>query len=207
MAFTFRPRPLLISVLLVLPSVALSAPKPKQAEELTFTPPAGWDRTENERLVIFTPPGVPPSRAALVVTPGENLEGDFLKWFKTKWDALCKGGKIVQGGERTGQEGPNGSSVLYQAALVEAEGDAGAKKRTGLLLYAVNIGDAVHWVVFKTAGPDLFNEHKKTVNKFLAGMKFVEVAPASAGGDAKSKGKDGKPPARPTPRKPPTTDE
>ena len=63
---------------------------PKQAEELTYIAPAGWDRSEQERIVVFTPPKVPPSRCALIVTPGENLEGDFLKWFKTKWDAVAR---------------------------------------------------------------------------------------------------------------------
>jgi hypothetical protein len=87
---------------------------------------------------------------------------------------------VVQGGERTGQEGPNGSSVLYQAALVETPAEGGAMQRTGLLLYAVNVGTAVHWVLFKTSGPELFNQHKKTVNQFLAGMKFVETGRASA---------------------------
>ena len=174
-----QPRVFVI-VLLVLAPAASAAPKPHQAEELTYTPPAGWERSEQERIVVFTPPNVPPSRCALIVTPGENLDGDFLKWFKTKWDALRKGGKVVQGGERTGQEGPNGSSVLYQAALVETPAEGGAMQRTGLLLYAVNVGTAVHWVLFKTSGPELFNQHKKTVNQFLAGMKFVETGRASA---------------------------
>lgn len=158
------------------PRSASKAPAAKKAaEEMTYTPPAGWVRTEQQRIVVFVPPGVPPSKCALIVTPGEDLDGDFLKWFRTKWDALRKGAKVAQGGERTGQDGPNGSSVLYQAALIEAEGAAGAKKTVGLMLYAVNIGSAVHWVVFKTDGPEMFNTHKKTVNRFLAGMKFVEV--------------------------------
>ena len=50
------------------------------------------------------------------------------------------------------------------------------------MFYAVHVGDAVHWVVFKTDSHELFNEHKKTVNAFLAGLKFsqgttVEVKP------------------------------
>jgi hypothetical protein len=185
---------------LLIPSLCLAASKQKQAEQLTYKPPAGWDRTEQERIVVFTPPDVPPSKCALVVTPGEDLDGDFVKWFKTKWDALRKGAKVVQGGERTGQDGPNGSSVLYEAALVEVEGAGGAKRRAGLLLYAVNIGSVVHWVLFKTDGPELFNKHKKTVNQFLAGMKFVDVAPADDAGSAKDPA--AKPKAKPQPKKP-----
>jgi hypothetical protein len=181
---------------LLFAEAAPGAPKPKQAEELTYIAPAGWDRSEQERIVVFTPPKVPPSRCALIVTPGENLEGDFLKWFKTKWDAVRKDGRVVQGGERTGQEGPNGSSVLYQAALVEAPAEDGAKKRTGLLLYAVNIGSAVHWVLFKTDGPELFNQHKKTVNQFLAGLKFVETVNAPPDGANKKPAEKPKLPPR-----------
>lgn len=176
----------------LLPCLLVAAPTSKQAEELAYTPPAGWERTEQERIVVFTPPGVAPSKCALIVTPGENLEGDFGRWFKTKWEALRKGAKVVQGGERTGQEGPNGSSVMYAAALVEAEGEGGAKRRAGLLLYAVNVGSAVHWVVFKTDGPELFNKHKKTVNQFLAGMKFVE----SIEGDGRKEEKQQQPARR-----------
>src|SRR5215212_352717 len=107
-----------------------AAPK-AQAEELSFTVPAGWERTEQDRIVVLSPPGVAPTKCALIVTPGENLDEDFLKWFKTRWDALRKGAKVVQGGERTGQDGPEGSSVLYQAALLESQDKAGAKPQTG----------------------------------------------------------------------------
>ena len=93
-------------------------------------------------------------------------------------EALRKGAKTVQGGERTAMDGPNESSVMIQAALLEADAEGSVKKRTGLLLYAANVGSAVHWVVFRTDGPELFNKYKKTVNQFLAGMKFVEIAPA-----------------------------
>jgi hypothetical protein len=190
-----RPQPRLAFLLFVLlASLCPAAPKPRQAEELTYTAPTGWERTEQERIVVFTPPNVPPSKCALIVTPGENLDGDFLKWFKAKWDVLRKGGKVVQGGERTGQDGPNGTSVLYQAALIEAPVEGGGKRRTGLLLYAVNVGSAVHWVLFKTDGPERFNQHKKTVNQFLGGMKFVETKSAPA----EARGKDK---ARPAPRK------
>ena len=178
-------------IVLAVCQVSPAAPKKKQPEELSYTPPAGWERTEQERIVIFTPPGVAPTKCALIVTPGENLEGDFLKWFKAKWDALRQGAKTVQGGERTAMDGPHESSVMIQAALLESEAESGGgaggaagggtgggvKKRTGLLLYAANVGSAVHWVVFRTDGPELFNKHKKTVNQFLAGIKFVEIAP------------------------------
>ena len=166
--------------------------KPAKSEgspEMTYTAPGGWEKSEQERIIVFTPPGVSPRQVALIITPGENLDGDFLKWFKTKWEALRKDAQVIQGGERTGQEGPNGSSVLYQAALLEGTGAGGAKKDTGLLLYAVHVGDAVHWVVFRTDGADRFNRYKKTVNQFLAGLKFVEVveqdAPRTRQGAAK----------------------
>jgi hypothetical protein len=174
-------------LLLVATLVAVVAPDaPEQtpeesretAAEVTYTIPAGWERLEQDRIVVLTPKGMTPQKCALIITPGETLEGDnFLKWFKDKWDALRKDAKVVQGGERTGQDGPNESSVLYQAALLEAAGEGGTKQRTGLLLYAVHIGDAVHWIVFKTNGPALFNQHKKTVNRFLAGLKFAEAKP------------------------------
>ena len=174
------------------PPEQASEPPPEQAAEVTYTIPAGWERLEQERIVVLTPKGMTPQQCALVVTPGETLEGDnFLKWFKEKWDALRKDAKVVQGGDRTGQDGPNGSSVLYQAALLESAGEGGKKQTAGLLLYAVHIGDAVHWIVFKTDGPALFNKHKKTVNQFLAGLKFAETAPPPPPPAAK-----GKPPAK-----------
>jgi hypothetical protein len=175
------PRFAVLAFVALASTAAAAPPKPKPAEELSYTAPAGWERTEQERIVVFTPPNVPPSRCALIVTPGEKLDGDFLQWFKAKWDALRKGGKVVQGGERTGSEGPNGTSVLVQAGLLESPAEGGAKQRTGLLLYAVNVGSSVHWVLFKTSGPELFNQHKKTVNRFLAGMKFVETEKGSVG--------------------------
>ena len=46
----------------------------------------------------------------------------------------------------------------------------------------MNIGSAVHWVLFKTDGPELFNQHKKTVNQFLGGLKFVETVNAPPDG-------------------------
>ena len=181
--------------LLVVASISIAAePKPDankrtSTEQMTYTAPAGWEKSEQERLTIFTPPDVPPTTAALIVTQGQNLDGDFVKWFRAKWDALRKGDEVVQGGERTGQDGPNGSSVLYQAALLEGLGAGGARRQTGLLLYAVHIGTGVHWVVFRTDGPEPFNKYKKTVNKFLAGLKFVESVPAEATAKEKGQGK------------------
>ena len=198
-----------LASVLFLPSASVAAePKPDakkgaSTEEMTFTAPPGWEKSEQERLTIFTPPGVPPTTAALIVTQGQNLDGDFVKWFRAKWDALRKGDEVVQGGERTGQDGPSGSSVLYQAALLEGLGAGGARKQTGLLLYAVHIGTGVHWVVFRTDGPEPFNKYKKTVNKFLAGLKFVETVPEGADAKAKANGK-GKPKEQQDPAPPPT---
>src|SRR5688500_4799071 len=118
---THRRPPLIAALLVALVARAAfgadepaKEPAPEQAAEVTYTIPAGWERLEQERIVVLTPKGVTPQQCALIVTPGETLEGDnFLKWFKEKWDALRKDAKVVQGGERTGQDGPNGSSVLY----------------------------------------------------------------------------------------------
>jgi hypothetical protein len=178
-----------ISSLSVAAEPKADAGKGSSGEQMTYTAPAGWEKSEQERMTIFTPPDVPPTKAALIVTQGQNLDGDFVKWFRGKWDALRKGDEVVQGGERTGQDGPNGSSVLYQAALLEGLGAGGTRKQTGLLLYAVHIGTGVHWVVFRTDGPEPFNKYKKTVNKFLAGLKFVESVPAEATAKDKRQGK------------------
>ena len=43
------------------------------------------------------------------------------------------------------------------------------------MLYAVRVGDTAHYAVFKTDGAAKFNEYKKTVNQFLASMKFTET--------------------------------
>jgi len=150
--------------------------------EVTYTIPQDWERGEREGIVVLTPKDASPEQCAIVVTPGETLSaaGDFNKWFGDKWEALRKKWKVVQGGQRSGKAGPNGSSVLVETALLEAIVDD-QLVRSGLMLYAVHVGDAVHWVVFKTDGAKLFNEHKKTVNTFLAGLKFsqttVEVKP------------------------------
>ena len=94
----------------------------QHAGEVTYTIPPGWEQTEKQRIVVLTPKGSSPEQASLVVTPGETLAAgrNFPEWFKDKWEGLRKEWKVVQGGERTGQEGPLGSSVLYQAAMLEA---------------------------------------------------------------------------------------
>ena len=157
-------------------SAAADDPPVEHAGEVTYSIPPGWERVEQERIVILTPKNASPDQCSIVLTPGETLgpDGNFTKWFKDKWDGLAKGWKLVQGGERTGQEGPRGSSVFYQAGMLEAVVN-GKPARTGLLLYAVHVGDAVHWVVFRTDGAKLFNQHKKTVNAFLGGLKFSET--------------------------------
>jgi hypothetical protein len=183
-------------VLCVLLSVAEPAADEERVEqqgEVTYTIPTGWERNERDGIVVLTPNNASPEQCAVVVTPGETLraEGDFSKWFNDKWEALRKRWKVVQGGQRSGKQGPNGSSVLVQTALLEAVVD-GQPVRNGLMLYAVHIGDAVHWVVFRTDGASLFNEHKKTVNTFLAGLKFsqttIEVKPRPRD-DARQRGK------------------
>ena len=157
---------------------AQPGPTPVPAEEVTYAIPEGWEKSEKDRIVVLTPPGTSAAKCSLVVTPGEKLEGEFSKWFASRWDALRKGAKVAQGGGRTGKEGPRGSSFLYQAALLESAGEGAEKQTSGLLLYAVHVGDAVYPVVFRTDGPALFNEHKKTVNAFLAGLKFTQTETA-----------------------------
>jgi hypothetical protein len=169
------------------------------AADVTYTVPAGWERAEKERVVTLTPPGTPAEKCSIVLTPAEPLRGDFDAWFKQRWDSLRNGAKVVHGGERTGQEnGPNGSSFYHQAALLESAGENGAPlARRGLLLYAVHVGDVVHWVVFRTNGPKLFNEHKKAVNRFLAGLQFYDTR----GEPRRQPAQDGKP-VRPRPAEP-----
>jgi hypothetical protein len=165
-----------VALLLTATAPASADDRVETQGEVIYSIPDGWERVEQEGIVVLTPKDVPPDQCALVVTSGETLppEGNFERWFKAKWDALRKESKVIQGGQRTGNAGPKGSTVLYQAALLNpVVGDESA--RTGLMLYAVHIGDAVHWVVFKTNGAKLFNEHKKTVNTFLAGLKFSET--------------------------------
>jgi len=162
--------------------LALAAPAKEPANrptqsEVTYTVPAGWERVEKDRVVTLTPAGIPADQCSIVLTPGEPLKGDFAAWFDQRWDSLRNGAKVVQGGERTGQQsGPNGTSFFHRAALLESMGKNDTPPfRTGLLLYAVHVGDVVHVVVFRTDGPKLFNEHKKTVTHFLAGLQFYDT--------------------------------
>ena len=184
----------------LLPLVLAAAPaaddeRIEKQGEVSYTIPEGWERAEREGIVVLTPRDTSPEQCAVVVTPSEKLPaaGDFNKWFGEKWEALRKKWKVVQGGQRSGKAGPNGSSVLVQTALLEAIVDD-QPVRSGLMLYAVHVGDAVHWVLFKTDSAKLFNEHKKTVNAFLAGLKYsqttVEVKPRPRD-DAKPRGRAG----------------
>lgn len=161
----------------------------KQVGNIRYSVPTGWEETEKDRLVLLTPPGEDATKCAIVLTPGETLEGDFLQWFKAKWKSLSKGARVAQGGEVTSQDGPDGSSVLYEAAIIE-----GPKKRqTGLLLYAANVGSGVYWAVFRADGIKPFNEHKKTAMEFLAGLRFVETMTEEepVAGERESKASDG----------------
>jgi len=154
-----------------------AAPDHPADADVTFTVPEGWKRVDRDRVIVLMPEGATPLECAVVISPGEKLDDDdFPKWFTAKWDALRKGGKVVQGRARSGKEGPDGSSVLVQAGLVEAPGAAAERKiTTGLMLYAVRVGDAAHYAVFKTDGAAKFNEYKKTVNQFLGSMKITET--------------------------------
>jgi hypothetical protein len=174
-----------IALALTFVLITLAAAPPKEpakppaapASDVTYTVPAGWEKAEKDRVVTLTPPGTSAEQCSIVLTPAEPLKGDFAAWFAERWDGLRDGAKVVQGGERTGQpNGPHGSSYFTQAALLESPAEKGAAPvRTGLLLYAVHVGDAVHSVVFRTDGPMMFNEHKKTVNRFLAGLQFYDT--------------------------------
>ena len=192
--------PLLATALLAAPPGEAGPPSPAP-DEVTYTVPQGWVRSEKGRVVTLTPAGVSAERCSLVLTPGEKLDGDFGEWFGRRWDELRAGGKVVQGGSRTGRDGPRGNSFLHQAALLETKDADGTDKRVGLLLYAVHLGDVVHWVVFRTDGPALFNEHKKTVSEFLARMQFSRTKVEVSRPPPKQR------PARPGDAKPPRAGE
>src|SRR4051812_34473396 len=172
----------LVSLLVLLALAAAPAKEPAKqpappTSDVTYTVPAGWERAEKDHVVTLTPPATAAEQCSIVLTPGEPLKGDFAGGFDEHWGKLRKGAQGVQGGERTGQpNGPNGSSYFTRAALLESPAENGAAPvRAGLLLYAVHIGDSVHTVVFRTDGPKRFNDHKKTVNRFLASLQFYDT--------------------------------
>lgn len=185
-------------------------PKPKEpaaAEEkletagnIRFRRPKGWERTEKEGIVLLNPKNVSPADCSVVLVSGEGLQDELLPWFKKKWDALARGRKITDGGERNAQEGAGGVTVVYQQALLQ---DAkGEKKKAGQLLYAAQVAGGVEWVLFQTSDPTLFNRYNNTVSRMLSGLKFVSKQPASEDdGSGESGGAEESPP-RGKPRQP-----
>src|SRR4051812_7925235 len=88
------------------------APKPPPAApterigNIRFTTPADWEKSEKKGFAILNPKDVKPTDCSIVLVSGEQLKGDFLQWFKKKWTAFAKDLTVIEGGERTTQEGP-----------------------------------------------------------------------------------------------------
>jgi hypothetical protein len=160
---------------------AATAPTSKTGKvgSIRYTAPKGWEVTqkEKEQIAVLNPPGETPLTCSVILVSGEvPSDGDFLKWFQTKWTKLCKGMQTAQSNDAVAKKGAGGVDVLYQSALLQDD----KKNTTGLLLYAAKVGDVIEWAVFQTAGTQRFNKYNKSVSSMLGSLKFERKVEAPA---------------------------
>ena len=162
-------------------------PKPAPTEvagNIRFTTPPDWEKAEKKKgIVLLNPKGMTPTECSVVLVSGEQLKGDFLQWFKKKWSAFAKDLTVIEGGERTAQDGPGGAEVLYESALLGKE----KTPQAGVLLWAAHYGTGTEWILFQASSAETFNKERPAVVELLAGIrlgsapKVVAAPPKKAG--------------------------
>ncbi len=133
------------------------------ASDLSFTRPAGWERSTGgaSHLVVLTPPA---RHASAAFIEGQDFDGSAEAWHAGLWSRLSSG--LKPRGVSTG--GRRGDFQTTWAAFDKADGT-----QSWLCLYTVVKDHRGEGVLFFADGEGPFRSNLTTVNQLVDGITFA----------------------------------
>jgi hypothetical protein len=144
-----------------------SAPPRQAAGSVALTVPDGWTRLERGSIVSFAP-AADPGGVALHLPPGEDLAGDFARWFDQRWRALLSQYPPVEAGEPNDLQPPGMRARMAMAALHDVR-DAPFM----VMLLAVSAGSRAQPVLVTFRDSEAMTRHNAEVQAALESVRLL----------------------------------
>lgn len=138
-----------------------------------FKPPDGWKRLEQSQALVFVPNDLQQGqRCLLALLPGQELQGDFRKWFDSALSDSLKGERVVSRNEPAAQRADEGYDTLYTVVVTES--------KTGQQEYrfylAAHPGTRAEMLAFLAAGKEVFDRYQPVLMEFIKNWNFANVS-------------------------------
>ena len=142
-------------------------------DDWLFRAPAGWQKRQIAgSLALSSPDG----RAAILLTPGEKLNGDLREWFDAKIERLHRSVTVVRASPVQSQKNKSGYTVLAQSVVVESRSGA-----TSFQFYmAGNPSGRAEFASYVAGDAASFVKYNSVVMQFFEGADFVHLEPQLA---------------------------
>src|SRR5438067_5082800 len=128
-----------------------------QVGNVLFKAPSDWRRIEKDGAVLFMPSDSPADSApcTLTIMPGQELDGDFKKWFETAIEQVRSGLQVISGGGVTTANLKEGYSVAWSIMIAE---DAKGQRSYRFYL-AAHPGNRAELITFVTTTQDAYDRY------------------------------------------------
>ena len=141
-----------------------------------YNTPKGWATTQKGGAVMLIPPDLKPGEdAAIVITPGGELKGDF-KQALTDFRAALRGNAKGREGETQAVNADEGYPILLVAEQVE---DANGAVKQYRYFCASHPGNRVEFVFLVTNTRDTFDRYTKDFSEFIKTLAYKNARPGA----------------------------
>jgi hypothetical protein len=149
-----------------------------QFGNISFKPPAGWQRTEQGGALLLVPPDLPSGQSCvLIVLPGEELRGDFRAAFDAARTALQRGERLISEGDVSAERNANGFDTLSALALTEDQ----TGQRTYRFYLAAHPGARFEMFVFAATNDELLKRYVPVFKDFVSSVSFANLQAPQGG--------------------------
>src|SRR4051812_27201875 len=160
---------IVVTFLLFAAVVAADVTWNSEYENTLYNTPDGWSTTRKSGSVLLIPPDLKEGeQAAIVITPGGDLTGDF-KEALTDFRAQLRGEVKATESKTESTTAEEGYPVLY--VLEQLQDDKGATTQYRYF-FASHPGSRVEFVLLIANNPDLYAKFGKTFEEFVKTLAY-----------------------------------
>jgi len=145
-------------------------------ENTLYNTPKGWSTTRNSGTVTLIPPDLKErEQAAIVITPGGELTGDF-KEALSQFRAELRGNAKATESKVESTTADEGYPVLYVAEQLQDEKGAPTQYR---YFFASHPGDRVEFVMLIANNPETYSKYGKAFEEFVKTLTYKNARPGA----------------------------
>jgi len=141
-----------------------------------YNTPKGWSTTQQSGTIMLVPPDLKPGEgAAIVITPGGELHGDFKEAF-VDFRAKLRGNEKARESKTESVTADEGYPVLTVAE--QLEDDKGAVRQYRYFV-ASHPGDRVEFVFLVANSKEVFDRYTPAFSEFVKTLAYKNARPGA----------------------------